>query len=109
MEHLMPAVPKSFLYKAIRQNKIKIDRKKPADLSVVLQAGNVVQIYLTDEQLKEFGYRAGNVQKQKAETGKESDECILHPEKCACEYAADNCICFCRQAIAFHDSFKTFV
>ena len=70
MEHLMPAVPKSFLYKAIRQNKIKIDRKKPADLSVVLQAGNVVQIYLTDEQLKEFGYRAGNVQKQKAETGR---------------------------------------
>ena len=70
MEHLMPAVPKSFLYKAIRQNKIKIDRKKPADLSVVLQAGNVVQIYLTDEQLQEFGYRAGNVQKQKAETGR---------------------------------------
>lgn len=51
---LLPGAPKSFLYKALRQNKIKVNRQKPADLSQALQEGDVLSLYLSPEQEKDF-------------------------------------------------------
>lgn len=57
LEKILPQAPRSFLYKAVRCNKVKVNGKKPADLSFTLQAGDTVRLYLTDEQLSDFGYR----------------------------------------------------
>ena len=54
---MYPKAPKSVFYKALRENKIKIDRKKPKELSYVLSAGEHVQIYFTDEQAAGFGWQ----------------------------------------------------
>lgn len=45
--------PKSYLYRAMRTNKIKYNRKKPKG-NEILQANDLVQIYLSDEVLSEF-------------------------------------------------------
>lgn len=60
LEKLFPKAPRSFFYKALRQNKIKVNRKKPSDLNVSLLSGDIMDLYLSDEQILEFGYRAVN-------------------------------------------------
>lgn len=50
----LPGAPASFWYKAIRRNKVKIDKKKPADLNQTLTAGQTLVLYLTQEQEEEF-------------------------------------------------------
>lgn len=49
-----PAVPKNFLYKALRTNKIKVNGRKPADLNSVLQENDVLSLYWTEEQWNAF-------------------------------------------------------
>ncbi|MBQ7059587.1 MAG: RluA family pseudouridine synthase [Firmicutes bacterium] len=56
LEILLPKAPKSFLYKAIRQKKIRINGKHPKDEKTVLNAGDQISLFLTDNQLKDFGY-----------------------------------------------------
>ena len=56
LEIILPGAPKSFLFKALRQNKFKINGRHARDEKAVLKAGDVVECYLTDEQLSDFGY-----------------------------------------------------
>lgn len=56
LEKILPKAPRGLLFKAFRNQKIKINGKKPADLSVVLQVGDEVRLFFTDEQLLSFGY-----------------------------------------------------
>jgi 23S rRNA pseudouridine955/2504/2580 synthase len=52
---LFPKAPKSFLYKALRTNKIKVNGRKPLDLNYLLQEEDILRIFFTDEQCAEFG------------------------------------------------------
>lgn len=56
LEKILPGAPKSIFFKALRNNRIKINRKKPKDLSGFLNEGDSLELYLTDDQLKDFGY-----------------------------------------------------
>ena len=56
LEKLLPKAPRGVFHKALRNKKIKINGKKPEDLSLVLQAGDEVRLFFTDEQLSSFGY-----------------------------------------------------
>ncbi|MBO4888295.1 MAG: RluA family pseudouridine synthase [Firmicutes bacterium] len=56
LEILLPGAPKSFLYKAIRMKKIRINGKHPKDEKMILDAGDQLFLFLTDDQLKDFGY-----------------------------------------------------
>ncbi len=60
LQKILPKAPQSFFFKALRSNRIKINRKKPKDLSGVLNNGDSLELYLTDEQLKDFGYSQKN-------------------------------------------------
>lgn len=51
---IFPNVPKSFLYKSLRTNKIKVNGRKPLDLNYMLQEQDRIQIYFTEEQWVEF-------------------------------------------------------
>lgn len=57
LEKIFPKAPKSLFFKALRNKKIKINGKKPPDLSVLLQEGDEVRLFFTAEQLLSFGYR----------------------------------------------------
>lgn len=56
LEKKLPGAPVSFFFKALRQGKIKVDRKKPSDLNLELHEGNVVSLFLTDDQFNDFGF-----------------------------------------------------
>ncbi len=56
LEKLMPAAPRGIFHKALRNKKIKVNGKKPEDLTITLQAGDEVRLFFTDEQLSSFGY-----------------------------------------------------
>lgn len=53
---LFPKMPKSFLFKALRSGKIKLNGKKVSEPGLSLQAEDELRLYLTEEQLKDFGY-----------------------------------------------------
>ena len=53
LRRYLPNASGGFLYKMLRQKKIKLNGKK-ADGSVILKAGDVVDIYFSDETLKKF-------------------------------------------------------
>lgn len=56
LEKIFPKAPKSLFYKALRNRKIKLNGKKPEDLSVTLQIGDELRLFFTEEQLASFGY-----------------------------------------------------
>ncbi len=56
LEKLMPKAPRGIFHKALRNKKIKVNGKKPEDLTIVLQAGDEIRLFFTDEQLSSFGY-----------------------------------------------------
>ena len=56
LEKLLPKAPRSFVFKALRQNKVRVDGKHAKEAELMLHAGMKVTLYLTDEQLAEFGY-----------------------------------------------------
>lgn len=56
LEKRFPKAPKSYFFKALRQNKIKIDRKKPKDLDLVLTEGMTLEMYLPEGIEEEFGF-----------------------------------------------------
>ena len=51
---MFPTAPRSFLYKALRTNKIKVNGRKPLDLNYMLQESDVLSVYFTEEQWQEF-------------------------------------------------------
>lgn len=55
LEKLLPQAPKGFFFKALRNNKIKVNGRKPVDLNVILQEGDVLKLFFTDEQWASFG------------------------------------------------------
>lgn len=55
LEKLLPSAPESFFRKALRNNKIKLNGKKPADLKVKLAADDELKLFFTDEQFADFG------------------------------------------------------
>ncbi len=55
LEILLPKAPRSFIFKAIRSNRIKINGKHPKDEKLVLNTGDQIDLFLTDEQLEDFG------------------------------------------------------
>lgn len=55
LEKLLPSAPESFFHKALRNNKIKLNGRKPADLKVKLAAGDELKLFFTDEQFADFG------------------------------------------------------
>ena len=57
LEKLFPKAPRGLFHKALRNKKIKINGKKPEDLSVIVNAGDEIRIFFTDEQLVSFGYK----------------------------------------------------
>lgn len=63
LKHVLPSAPESFWYKALRHNKIKVNRKKPSDLRQVLVQGDLLQLYLTDEQTVSFTLPSENAKK----------------------------------------------
>jgi len=62
LEKLLPKAPRSFLFRAFRQNKVKADGKHVKEPDLILKRGMTVSLYLTDEQLAEFGYTDTPVQ-----------------------------------------------
>lgn len=56
LEKLMPRAPRGLFFKALRNKKVKVNGKKPDDLNLVLQSGDEVRLFFTDEQLVSFGY-----------------------------------------------------
>lgn len=56
LEKLLPRAPHGIFHKALRNKKIKVNGKKPADLTMILQPGDEVRLFFTDEQLTSFGY-----------------------------------------------------
>ena len=54
---LLPKVPASFLHRALRENKIKINRRKPKSLAETLSYPATVELFFTDDQLRDFGYQ----------------------------------------------------
>ena len=56
LEKLFPKAPKGIFHKALRNKKIKINGKKPTDLSVCINEGDEIRIFFTEEQLDTFGY-----------------------------------------------------
>ncbi len=56
LEKLMPKAPRGIFHKALRNKKIKVNGKKPEDLTITLQAGDEIRLFFTDEQLSSFGY-----------------------------------------------------
>lgn len=57
LEKLLPTAPKGVFHKALRNKKIKINGKKPTDLAIVLNEGDEIRLFFTDEQLSYFGYQ----------------------------------------------------
>ncbi len=51
---IFPKAPKSYLFKALRTNKIKVNGRKPLDLNYMLQENDVVSIFFTEEQWEQF-------------------------------------------------------
>lgn len=68
LEKLLPGAPRSFLFRAFRQNKVKADGKHVKEPDLVLRQGMTVSIYFTDEQLKEFGYADPAFQEKQTDT-----------------------------------------
>ena len=56
LEKLLPRAPRGLFFKALRNKKIKVNGKKPEDLAMILQTGDEVRIFFTDEQLESFGF-----------------------------------------------------
>ena len=56
LEKLMPLAPRGMFFKALRNKKIKVNGKKPEDLNLILQYGDELRLFFTDEQLSSFGY-----------------------------------------------------
>ncbi len=57
LNKLLPKAPSSFWHKAVRRNMIKINAKHCKDLACVLKEGDVIELYLNDQQLADFGYK----------------------------------------------------
>ncbi|MCI8632714.1 MAG: RluA family pseudouridine synthase [Lachnospiraceae bacterium] len=57
LEKIFPKAPRSLFFKALRSRKIKVNGKKPKELSMILQENDVVRLFFTNEQLSSFGYR----------------------------------------------------
>ena len=57
LEKIFPKAPRSLFFKALRSQKIKVNGKKPKELSFILQENDVVRLFFTDEQLVSFGYK----------------------------------------------------
>lgn len=53
---LLPKAPSGFLHKAARKDMIKVNGRHCKDLSTVLGEGDVIELYVTDRQLGDFGY-----------------------------------------------------
>ena len=53
LKRYLPNASGSFLYKMLRQKKIKLNDKK-ADGSIILKSGDIVDIYFAEETLKKF-------------------------------------------------------
>ncbi len=58
LELLLPGAPRSLFFKALRENKIKLNGRKPADLKVPLAEGDELKLFLTEEQFAAFGAAA---------------------------------------------------
>ena len=58
LNKLLPKAPNSFWYKAVRTKKIRLNQKHVKELSMILAEGDVLSLYVTDQQLMEFGYKA---------------------------------------------------
>ena len=56
LEKLLPAAPKSFMYTALRKNKIKVNRKKPGSPNLILHTGDQSDRDLSPQQETDFGY-----------------------------------------------------
>lgn len=54
LEKQLPGAPESLLHKALRNNKIKLNGKKPADLKVRLEEGDELRLFFTDDQFADF-------------------------------------------------------
>ena len=61
---MFPTAPRSFLYKALRTNKIKVNGRKPLDLNYMLQESDVLSVYFTEEQWQEFSRKTEEVREQ---------------------------------------------
>lgn len=75
----LPGAPASFWYKAIRQNKVKIDKKKPADLNQPLAAGQTLVLYLTKEQEEEFT-KGRSLSKRREKIKEQTDRIRVYPD-----------------------------
>ena len=58
LEKLLPKAPRSLFFKAVRHNKIRVNNRHPKDLSLILEAGDEVRLYYTEDELVSFGYGA---------------------------------------------------
>ena len=65
LEKLLPKAPRGIFHKALRNKKIKVNGKKPADLTGIINEGDEIRIFFTEEQLISFGYSANPPGKKK--------------------------------------------
>ena len=74
LNKLLPKAPSGFLHKAARRDMIKINGKHCKDLSTVLMEGDVIELYVTDQQLSDFGYQKAPVVSDAPQLQKEFKE-----------------------------------
>lgn len=68
LEKIFPRAPRGVFHKALRNNKIKVNGKKPSDLGIIMNEGDEIRIFFTEDQMITFGYNQASQEKEAQES-----------------------------------------
>ena len=84
LQRMLPAAPKSFLYKMLRKKNITLNSRK-AEGNERLSAGDSLQLFFSEETLQKFGFVSETPADSAHKAAAEQAVLFLRPEQIVCE------------------------